>query len=160
MFHNINQWEERMVMVYDADHPPFLNQEDRAEHFIKTAHKIIQEQCTWLPAYPYKGHENFLLISQENDDDKTFGYMERGCCFLNSTLLYTQIKTEAEREGIHVLAPEAIYFQDLLEAGVLIPAKCFRNRTYRRENLGDGYGNFLCIPNDVLKIDVRALPAV
>lgn len=162
MFHNANQWDEQMVMVYDADHPPFLGQADRAEHFIKTVRKIIQGQCTWVPAYPYKGHEDFLVLTHKNDpeSDKTLGYMEGKCFFLNSELIYTLVKNMAEQDGIHIQAPKAVYFKDLLNTGVLSPAKRFKNRAYRRENLGDGYSKFICIPNDELRIDVRTLPSV
>lgn len=159
MFQSIKEWDKRIMTTADPAILLCYPRDERAEHTIEAIRNIIKNQCKVSHGSEFDEYETYLeIVNNSGVPYAALGIIEGKHIFLNRSLLYRRIRVELDKRDVDLNAPSYIFFQDLMKAQVLIPSKCLWDKTAFCLEVYGRKDKYVCISNNVLKIDVAALP--
>lgn len=160
MFQSIKEWDKKIMTTADPALVFCYERGERAEYAIEAIRTIIKNQCKVYPGDQFDEYETYLeIINNGGVPYATLGIIEGKHFFLNRSLLYRRIRIELDKNDIDLNASKYVLFQDLMKAEVVIPSRSLWDKTAFRLDVNGKKDKYVCISNNVLKIDIAALNA-
>jgi hypothetical protein len=158
MFQSIKEWDKKIMTTADPALVFCYERAERAEYAIEAIRSIIKNECKVYPGDKFDEYESYLeIINNGGIPYATLGVIEGKHFFLNRSLLYRRIRIELDKKDIDLNAPKYFLFRDLMKAKVLIPSKSLWDKTAFCLEVNGEKDKYVCISNNVLKIDLAGL---